>query len=77
MAEFRYNHAFDFAFGLETDAEAEDVTGRVFKAALLRRALSIPEAEFVEACGCFDTIDWTEDEDNMPLSPEGCVADTS
>ncbi len=36
MAEFRYNHAFDFAFGLETDAEAEDVTGRVLKAALLR-----------------------------------------
>ena len=57
----KYNHTFDFAFSLETDEEAENVAGRDLKAALLRRAMNMPEVEFTEACGCFDTIDRDEE----------------
>ena len=53
----KYNHAFDFAFELSTDKQPEDVTGAELKAALLRRANSIPISEFHEACGCFDTYE--------------------
>lgn len=51
----KYNHAFDFAFEIETNKEPPDVTGTELKAALLRRVHSMPDHEFTEACGCFDS----------------------
>ena len=47
----KFNHAFDFAFEIKTDKPAE------LRAALLERANSLTDAELIEACGCFDTMD--------------------
>ncbi len=56
MPKAKYNHAFDFAFEVITEKEPGDVTGEELKAALLHRINSMPISEFMEACGCFDTM---------------------
>tara|TARA_R110000737_G_scaffold163548_1_gene191147 strand:- start:251 stop:424 length:174 start_codon:yes stop_codon:yes gene_type:complete len=54
----KYSHAFDFAFELNSDREdASDVTAAMMRAALLNRIADMPVAEFVEACGKFDTAE--------------------
>lgn len=53
----RYNHAFDFTFEVETDHAADDVTGAELRAALLERVARLSDAEMLEACGCFDTME--------------------
>jgi hypothetical protein len=53
-----FSHAYDFALEVESQREdASDVTGEMLKAALLKRIASMPAAEFLEACGKFDTAE--------------------
>ena len=54
----RFNHAFEV---ISNDEEAEDVTPAVLRAALIGRALNIPDAEIREACTRFDTFNIDED----------------
>lgn len=58
----RYNHAFDFAFEVKTDNDADNVTPAELRAALIARAQSISDSEIMEACGCFDTMDSAPEE---------------
>lgn len=53
----KFNHAFDFAFEVKTDNEADDVTAAELRAALLERANRLTDAELIEACGCYDTLE--------------------
>ena len=55
----KFNHAFDIAFSLISETEdAEDVTGAMLRAALLKRLEEMPDNELVEACGYpFDTYE--------------------
>lgn len=55
MAQF--NHAFDFAFEVKTEKEAEDVTAAELRAALLERANRLSDEDLLEACDCFDTFE--------------------
>lgn len=52
-----YNHAFDFAFEVESDALAEDVTAKEIRAALLVRIARLSDADLIEAVDCYDTYE--------------------
>lgn len=52
-----FNHAFDFAFEVKTDNRPDDVTAAELRAALLERANRLTDAELIEACNCFDTME--------------------
>ena len=52
----RYSHAYDFAFEIESDhPDGEDLTPAMIRAALIKRATEIDDAEVLHACGLFDT----------------------
>lgn len=55
----RYNHAFDIAFEVVTDHEADEVTPEEIVNALMRRIISIQETgEVLEAVGLpFDSYE--------------------
>jgi len=57
----RYSHAYDFAFELNSNhPDGDDVTPAMIREALLKRAISIDDAEIVEACNLFDTYEINE-----------------
>ena len=57
----RYNHAYDFAFELESgDPDGADVTPAMLRAALIKRASEIDDLEMDAACGLFDTYEVEE-----------------
>ena len=55
----KYNHAFDIAFSVETENDAENVTKiEIIQALLLRISFLIEEDNFAEAIGApFDTFE--------------------
>ncbi|MFC3058542.1 hypothetical protein [Paenirhodobacter populi] len=57
-----FSHAFDFAFEVTSaKQDASDVTPAMLRLALLRRAITVSDAELVEACDCFDTAEVSHD----------------
>lgn len=53
-----YNHAFDIAFAVQgsTDADGEDVTAAMLRAAVISRLKEMTDDELVEAVGApFDS----------------------
>ena len=53
-----YSHAYDFAFEVVSQRQdAADVTAKMLVAGLKRRIKSLDTAEFLEACGKFDTME--------------------
>lgn len=59
MKPRRYNHAYTFAFSLESGhPTGDDVTGAQLREAMFKRAKDIDDAEMLEACGMpFDTYE--------------------
>jgi hypothetical protein len=54
----RFNHAYDFAFEIESqDEDADDVTGAALRAALLKRLNTLSDKELIGACGHFDVME--------------------
>lgn len=52
----KYNHAYDFAFEVISEhEEGADITPAMLRAALLKRASELSDAELEEACGRYDT----------------------
>lgn len=53
--KYRFNHAYDFGFEIESNhEEGEDITPAMLRAALIKRASDIDDAEIMEACGLFE-----------------------
>jgi hypothetical protein len=59
----KFNHLFEMAFSLDSDSEdASDVTPAMLRDALLRRIADLDQnADWLEACGCCDTYEHTDD----------------
>jgi len=54
----RYNHAFDFAFEVETIHQNPDrIACHEIRYRLIERAARISDQELREACECFDTCE--------------------
>jgi hypothetical protein len=57
----RYNHAFDFAFEVETVHKNPDrIATREIRYRLIERAARISDKELREAIGCYDTFEIDE-----------------
>lgn len=58
----KYNHAFDFAFEVNSHCEqATDVDAKAVRDALLSRVMSLSDKELMAAVSCFDTMEETKD----------------
>jgi hypothetical protein len=54
----QFNHAFDFAFEVITDAEfGRDVAPEVIRDACIARMRRLSKEEIKEACNCFDSFE--------------------
>jgi hypothetical protein len=52
-----FDHAFDFAFEVRTNASPDAVTATELRTALLERVNRITDDELLQACSCFDTME--------------------
>ena len=57
-----FSHAFNFAFEVTSrKRDASDVTTEMLRTALIHRATSLPGAELLEACDCFDSAEMPDE----------------